>query len=396
MDSWIIFIILIEYLSIIKGSDDKMSTTNNWVNEAWEQVVEKVGKTSKRIGATFPHVSIDGKYNNERVGWWTAGFWPGILWLVYRETKDNDLRDIAISIEEKLDEPLYEFTGIHHDVGFMWIPSAIAHYKLLGNEESKRRGLIAASHLAGRFNIKGNFIRAWTDKVYPNGQGVAIIDCMMNLPLLYWASEETGDPRFKHIAMAHADTADREFIRKDGSVHHIVRFDPETGERIEALAGQGYAPDSAWSRGVAWAIYGMALSYRYTKEPRYLEAAKRAAHFFLANLPEDQMPYWDFRAPVEEDMAYDSSAAACAASGLLELARWVEPNETRMYEETGTRIIKSLYENYGAWDEEEEALIKKGTVNRNTNKYVNTPIIYGDYFFVEALAKLRGQKDLFW
>lgn len=372
-----------------------MRLEEQWINETWDKIVEKVGKTSKRIGATFPHVSIDGKYNNERIGWWTAGFWPGILWLIYQDTKDNELRDIAISIEEQLDGPLHEFTGIHHDVGFMWFPSAVAHYKLLGNEESKRRGLIAASHLAGRFNIKGNFLRAWTEEVYPNGQGVAIIDCMMNLPLLYWASEETGDPRFKYIAMAHADTTEKEFIRADGSVHHIVRFDPDTGERIEALAGQGYAPDSAWSRGVAWAIYGMALSYRYTKEKRYLEASKRAAHFFLANLPEDQMPFWDFRAPIVEDMGFDSSAAACAASGLLELAQWVEPNETRMYYDAAIRIIKALYEQHGTWDQDEEALIVKGTVNHNTNKYINTPIIYGDYFFIEAVGRLKGFPSLF-
>lgn len=367
-----------------------------WVDKAWNDIVNKINRTSKRIGDTFPHVSLEGQYSSERPGWWTAGFWPGLLWMIYQDTKDEELAKIAISLEEKLDEPLHKFTGIHHDVGFMWFPSAVAQYKLRGTEESKRRGLIAASHLAGRFNLKTRLIRAWTEEVYPDGQGVAIIDCMMNLPLLYWASEETGDPRFKHIAMAHADRTEKEFIRPDGSVSHIMKFDPETGELIESQAGQGYGPDSAWSRGVAWAIYGMALSYRYTKEQRYLEAAKRAAHFFLANLPEDQMPLWDFRAPIVENMGYDSSAAACAASGLLEIAQWVKANETKMYQDAAVRITKALYEQHGAWDDEnEEALILKGTVKFSTNNYVNTPIIYGDYFFVEAVGRLRGMTGLF-
>lgn len=368
----------------------------NWTKEAWEKIVEKIGRSSKRIGDTFPHVSINGRYDSERIGWWTAGFWPGLLWLIYSETGEESLKNIAISCEEQLDKPLNEFLGIHHDVGFMWIPTSLAHYKLLGNEESRRRALVAASHLAGRFNVKGNFIRAWNNAQKANCQGWAIIDCLMNIPLLFWASEEMEDPRFKHIAIAHADTVAKEFIRPDGSVHHIVSFNPETGERIEALGGQGYSPESAWSRGASWALYGMALCYRYTQEDRYLQAAKRVAHFFLANLNDDYIPNWDFRAPIEENMPLDTSAAACAASGLLELSSLVEPYEKELYHRSGEKIVKSLYENYGAWDKEEEALILKGTVHRPVNKHVNTPIIYGDFFFVEALAKLRGKKETFW
>lgn len=152
----------------------------------------------------------------------------------------------------------------------------MAQFKLLGHEDSRRRAMTAASHLAGRFNPAGQFIRAWNQ---PERVGWAIIDCMMNLPLLYWASEETKDPRFRHIARLHADTTLREFLRLDGSTHHIVCFDPETGERQEALGGQGYDPNSAWSRGTAWAIYGMALSARYTGDQRYIDAAKRSADF---------------------------------------------------------------------------------------------------------------------
>ncbi|MCT4597679.1 MAG: glycoside hydrolase family 88 protein [Vallitalea sp.] len=367
-----------------------------WYDEAWEQAIKKVSQISNRIEDTFPHVSIEGQYNSERSGFWTAGFWPGLLWLIYKETQDENIKKYAVSCEMQLDKDLHNFVGIHHDVGFMWILSSVAHYKLLKDEESRKRGLIAASHLAGRFNIKGNFIRAWTDKVYADSQGWAIIDCIMNVPLLYWASEELNDPRFKHIAMAHTETVMNEFIRNDGSVHHIVCFDPESGERVGALGGQGYSEESAWARGAAWAIYGLSIGYGYTKDKRYLDKAKQVAHFFIANLPEDKLPCWDFRAPKEHRDGKDSSAAACAASGLLELCKYLDGIERDFYHEKAEEILHSLYENYGAWGDEEEALITMGTVNYTRSKYVNTPIIYGDYFFVEALAKLKGEEELFW
>ncbi|MCT4596464.1 MAG: glycoside hydrolase family 88 protein [Vallitalea sp.] len=367
-----------------------------WYDEAWEKINTKVDRISNRIQDGFPHVSIKGQYNNERCGWWTDGFWPGILWLVYRETNNNKLSKYAVSCEKKLDTVLNDFIELHHDVGFIWILSSVAHYKVLEDQDARKKGLIAASHLAGRFNIKGNFIRAWTNRVASDSQGWAIIDCIMNIPLLFWASEEINDPRFKHIAMAHVDTVLKEFIREDGSVHHIICFNPETGERLEALGGQGYSPDSAWSRGVAWAIYGLTIAYSYTREKKYLEGAKRAAHYFISNLPEDKVPCWDFRAPKNQRDAKDSSAAACAASGMIEISKYVDEYERDLYIDAAKDILKSLYENYGAWDENEEALIKMGTVNYTNNKYINTPIIYGDFFFVEAILKLRGRQELFW
>ena len=371
-----------------------MSQSNEiWQEELWNKIVNKVSRTSQRIGNTFPYVSIDGKYDAQPAHWWTSGFWPGLLWLVYRETQDERLKEIAISCEEQMDTPLLGFDELHHDVGFMWSLTAVAQYKLLLSAQSKRRGLIAASHLVGRFNVKGNFIRAWNGA---DQQGWAIIDCLMNLPLLYWASETTNDPRFKHIAKLHADMALREFIRPDGSAHHIVCFDPETGARLEARGGQGYSPDSAWARGTTWALYGMALSYRYTRDEAYLQAAKKVAHFFLANLPDDGVPFWDFRAPLQADMAMDSTSSAIAASGLIELSRLVPEAEQKLYFHAGERILRLLDENYSAWDEDEEGLLLKGTANFPKNTYVNIPHIYGDYFFAEAVAKLRGQRELFW
>jgi len=367
-----------------------------WIDEAWEYALNKLSITRQRIGATFPNASFEGKYDAREPECWTNGFWPGIMWLAYRATGDEAYRTIAESCEEQLDGPLHEYEQLHHDNGFLWSPSAVADYQLTGNALSRRRGLIAASHLASRYNLKGNFIRAW---LYEGSEGLAIIDCMMNLGLLYWASRELGDPRYRHIAVAHSEMALREFIRPDGSVHHIVRFDPETGERLEALGGQGYAPDSAWSRGSAWAIYGFAIGYRHTGEVRFLKAAQAAADFFTAQLPADLVPPWDFRAPAEDRWAKDSTAAACAASGMLEIAYaldGVDGEEADKYRQRGAAIVESLFRNYTPADPAEEALILKGTASFPNNAEVEVPIIYGDFFFLEALCKLKGNTEIFW
>ena len=374
-----------------------MTEQLNWINEAWEKVTKKAARTSKRIGANFPHASENGEYILEEPHWWTAGFWPGLLWQVYRDTQDESLKKLAQECEEKLDKVQNDYYRLDHDMGFMWTLTSIAHYKILGNEDSKRRALLAANLLMGRFNANGNFIRAWNPwSEGEDNRGVAIIDCTMNLPLLYWASEETGDPRFKSVAKRHADTVLEHFIRSDGGVHHIIRFDPDTGEKVEALGGQGYAPESAWSRGTAWAIYGLTLSYHYTGETKFLETAKRVAHFFIAHLPEDFVPAWDFRIPAEMGSPRDSSAGAIAACGLLLLADKTRQEESPVYQRAGERILESLYKNYGDWDGVEEGLVLHGTSHFPEGKFTDNPLIYGDYFFVEGLASLKGYKELFW
>lgn len=374
-----------------------MQQHREWVQEAWERTVAKVGRTSRRIGARFPHASVNGEYVLESAHWWTAGFWPGLLWLVYRDNKDEQLKQIAEECEVQLDQVIRDYDRLDHDIGFMWMLTSVARHKLLGEDSSRRRGMLAANLLSARFNLRGRYIRAWNPwKPGEDNSGWAIIDCAMNLSLLYWASETSGDPRFKHVAIEHADTVLEHFIRADGSVNHIVIFDPVTGEKLEVNGGQGYAPDSAWSRGAAWALYGMALSHRYTGEERYLHAAKRVAHFFLAQLPEDLVPHWDFRLPEGVTKYRDSSAGACAACGLLLLAELVRAEEAEAYRTAGERMLHSLYANYGAWDrDDEEGLILHGTSHFPEGRNIDVPLIYGDYFFVEGLAMLRGREGFF-
>ncbi|WP_284639310.1 glycoside hydrolase family 88 protein [Paenibacillus silviterrae] len=370
-----------------------------WIDEVWEKAIAKIGQMSKTIGAGFPHVSKEGKYDSLEPRFWTSGFWPGLLWLAYRDTKNEELKRLAEECEARMDVCIDEYTCLHHDIGFMWSLSSVANYKLTGSAESKLRALKVAGWLAGRFNIKGQYIRAWNNnnwKADGGNAGWAIIDCTMNLSLLFWASAEIGDPRFKHIAAAHANTVLREFLREDGSCYHIVTFNPETGVRVGALGGQGFAPGSAWARGTAWALYGLALCYHYTKDDAYLQGSKKAAHFFLANLPEDLVPYWDFRLTTLEGAPRDSSAAAIAASGMLLLAEVLPEEQGCLYATAARQIMKSLADHYAVWDQKDEAILLHGTGHYPAGKNIDVGLIYGDYYFVEALAKLRGQTELFW
>ena len=363
-----------------------------WAEKTMERILEKLEDTAEKIGPRFPHVTKGREFDEKIPSWWTNGFWPGILWIAYKYTKNEKYASIAREIEEKLDIVLDEFDLIDHDAGFIWLLSAGASYRKDKNDKSRRRVLKAASFLASRFNTKGNFIRAWN-----SDPCVVIIDCMMNLPLLYWASNVVGDPRFRHVAEAHAKTVLKYFIRPDGSVNHIVGFDTETGEYEKVYDGQGASPDSAWSRGTAWALYGLALSYRHLKDEAFLNASKRVANFFLANLPEDMVCHWDFRVEKNADTPKDTSAAACAACGLLELSEFVSGAEGENYKEKAYQILRSLCDNYSNLDNEDDhAILFGGTGNAPKNIDINVGLIYGDYFFTEGVSRLAGNREIHW
>ncbi|MDF2926496.1 MAG: glycosyl hydrolase [Paenibacillaceae bacterium] len=360
-----------------------------YYQELLERLQPKVDRMIEGIGDKSPHVAReDGIYDNLGTDWWTSGFWPGILWVMYEATGKENYKEAAWEWDRKLAPWLSKPTGeIHHDVGFQFLPTAVIKHRLTGDQDALVTGLTAANFLAGRFNPAGNFIRAW------NGDrtGWAIIDCMMNLSILFWASQTSGDPRFKHIATRHADTALQHFLRPDGSVNHIVSFDAETGAYIESLGGQGFGPQSGWSRGTGWAVYGFANAYKYTGDARYLDAAKRTAYFFLSQLPEDHVPHWDFRVDNRDGEPRDSSAGALVASGLLEIVKHVPAAEAAYFQEKAEKIVVSLTDNYGTWDNEQhQAILLHGTGHKPAKSNVDVSLIYGDYFYVEAVAKLAG------
>ncbi|MDR9829838.1 glycoside hydrolase family 88 protein, partial [Vibrio sp. FNV 38] len=357
----------------------------SWVDDAWSDIVNKVKLTSKDMTVNFPSMTTNGEYCDTHAPWaWVVGFWPGLLWLLYEKEKYEPFRKIAIDREKLMDQPLEEYVNIHHDVGFMWQLTSIKHYELFGNEKSKTRALTAASHLASRFNISGNFITAWNknDVSSADPRGLSIIDSMMNLPILYWAAEQLDAPRFKLIAKAHADTVLKEFIRQDGSVRHMVEFDYLDGCVKAYHGGQGFSEDSAWSRGASWAIHGFALSYKYTKEKKYLEVAMKAADFFLNSLPEDHVPHWDFRAPLDEKTPRDTSAAACAASGMLLISEMTNDKSiSNKYFQAANNILLNLHQRYTTFDQpEEQGILVGGAFNVPKGLGINCSLIYGDYY----------------
>lgn len=371
---------------------------NSWMNakhlkeilpEIWDALKLKVDRMIMQLGTKSPHVAkADGVYDGMRLDWWTSGFWPGILWIMYDMTGKEHYKDAAWEWDERLERRFLEDHNFHHDVGFQFLPSAVIKHKLTGNKDALRRGLHAANFLMGRFNHAGKFLRAWNQDKY----GWAIVDSSMNISILFWAAREFQDPRFEQVGRMHADTVVNHFIRADGSVNHILSFDPATGTLIESLGGQGAGPQSAWSRGASWALHGMANTYRYTGDSRYLEAAQRVAHFFLASLPDDAVPHWDFRAAETLDAEpRDSSAAACAASGLLELAEALPGVQGGLYRSAAERMLLSLTQYYGTWSNpNHEAILIKGTGHKPAGENIDVSLIYGDYYYVEAIAKMLG------
>lgn len=369
---------------------------SDWITSVWSRLDGKMPYAREKAqGIGFiPYTTQRGEWKpspTDNLSWWTNGFWGAEMWQMYIATGDEAYRREAEHCEEMLDAPLRDFEGLHHDVGFMWNMTSGVHYRLDGNAESRRRLMVAASVLAGRFNPKG-FLRAW------NGDhtGWAIIDCMMNLPLLYRASEMLEDPRFANIAMVHADTTLRHFLRPDGSVHHIVVFDPHTGEPVDTPTGQGYAPGSSWSRGQAWALYGFTLSYQHTRKAEYLDAAKRVAHYFIANVQADWLPNCDFRAPAQP-VIKDNCAGSIAASGLLELADAVPEHEAPLYRNAAICLLQAMEANNADWTNDDPAIFQQCTAAYHDTPNHHITMTYGDYFFIEAMQKLRGTaKPIFW
>ena len=377
-----------------------------WLDKAVQDVKEKLAWVSERSADKIPYTTVNGVHDDrsdpairygldDGINWWCNGFWPGMMWLMYSETGEEKYARIARRAEQKLDRCFEEYYGLHHDVGFMWLPSAVADYRLTGDRDARRRGLHAANLLAGRFNPAGNYLRAWNDAKTPaDTAGWVIIDSMLNIPLLYWAWEETRDPRFRHMAIAHANTVMANFVRPDGSVRHIVEFDPETGRYRTDRGGQGYGQGSSWSRGQAWGMYGFAISYRHTGDTAYLDTAKRIAHYFIANIPEDGIIPVDFRQP-ETPFWCDDTAAAIAACALIEISRAVGPQERQMYLSPALRLLRVLVEQHCDFTHQSDCILEKGTGAYHDANH-EFPIIYGDYYLCEALFKLKGKDTFLW
>ena len=374
-----------------------------WAEEIWQKLDEKLKVVSVRSKEKIPFWSHDGHHDNlaeSHINCWTNGFWPGLMWLMYAGTNNECYREAAEWSENQLDAAFENHDDLSHDVGFIWRLASGPSYTLTGSQRSFTRQFHAVDHLMSRYNAVGGFIRAWNHGGYdPKIAGWTIIDTMLNLPILYWASEEIEDPRFRFVAQNHADMVLRDHFRDDGSVAHVIVHDAYTGEKVgdmDDTQGQGFGSGSAWSRGQSWALYGMILSYIHTGEQRYLDAAKKSAHYFISNLSiSDWLPICDFRAPTDP-VYYDSSAGACAACALIEIAKNVPEYEKTLYIEAAMKLLRAMEEKFVDWSTETDFIIgmASGSYKDDVHRHMN--IIYADYYFAEAIYKLLDKGPLFW
>lgn len=334
---------------------------------------------------------------------WTTGFWTGEIWLAYEHTGDPRLKEAGeVQVRSFLERIEKKISVDHHDMGFLYSPSCVAAYKLTGSEEGRRAAVMAADQLITRYHPTGEFIQAWGPMNQPENYRL-IIDCLLNLPLLYWASEETGDDKYRSIAEKHIHTAVANVIREDYSTWHTFFFDMETGAPDHGATCQGYRDGSAWARGQAWGIYGLALAYKYTGRKEYIELFRNVTEYFLAHLPKDLVPYWDLEFTDGDDQPRDSSSASIAVCGMLEMSKYLGEQEAEYYRDIAAAILKSVYDNYAVKDfESSNGLVLHSTYSNhspyNTCNHcgVDECNAWGDYFYMEALTRMSRNWVLYW
>ncbi len=325
---------------------------------------------------------------------WTSSFFTGMIFIAYELTGDEKYLEVINkhldSFEHRLNNEIELET---HDIGFIYSLSSVAYDKLFDSPRAREISKKASDLLIKRYFENGKYIQAWGDLNKGEGRGRMIIDCNMNLPLLYYTSEITGDKKYYNIAEQHAKTAGKYIVRDDYSTYHTYFFDPESGAPIKGTTHQGYKDDSCWSRGQAWSIYGFALSYKYTKNIEFLELSKKTGDYFIEHLPMDKVPFWDFDFDdtfegIEER---DSSAAAIAVCGFLELASHLKGQESQYYKEKGYEIINSLIEKYSVTDNSADGLILHSVYDKNKQSGVDECSSWGDYYYLEALIRIKKE-----
>jgi len=323
--------------------------------------------------------------------WWCSGFYPGSLLYLYDKKGDEDLKTEARRIMEILEKEQYNTTT--HDLGFMMFCSFGNALEIAPREGDRDILVQSAKSLSTRFDEKTGVIKSWDSK---DGDYLVIIDNMMNLELLFWATQETGDSTYYDIAITHADNTTKNHFRDDYSSYHVVNYNPRTGEVNEKRTAQGYADDSAWARGQAWGLYGYIVMYRFTKDQKYLDQAVNIAEFVLnhPNMPDDKIPYWDFDAPNIPDALRDSSAGAILASALLELSQYVGQEKSGRYISDAETMLASLAspEYLAEPNTNGGFLLKHGVGHIPENTEVDTPLTYGDYYFIEAIRRYKALK----
>jgi unsaturated chondroitin disaccharide hydrolase len=364
-----------------------------------DRIIEKIDRNMEAYGARFPHLHREGRYaeNFAEDGSWTGSFWTGMVGLAYRVTGDSRYIDYLQHYFPLYQERLR--TGYtDHDLGFLYQLYAVEAYRLTDDEKYRRLAVDAADKLLERYNERGQFIRAWGTLHSDERRGKIIIDCMMNLPLLYEASALTGASKYREAAEGHADSSRKHLLRADASTYHTFDFDPDSGEPLGGRCEDGYADESTWSRGQAWGVYGFQMSYEWTGRQEFRETAERMADYFIRNLPSDQVPLWDFRLPEDAIELKDTSAAAIAISGLFDLADALAADKPERAAELRRRALDMLSALVGyssAFDPAVSGILSccyGRTEGRRSHMYT----IWGDYYYLEALLKATGRNWHMW
>jgi Glycosyl Hydrolase Family 88. len=372
-----------------------------WIQQELEFVIKKVKSNLDIFKEKVPWAcSKNQSYAAVENDYWTSSFWVGMLFLS-KEVMQNEEFDEVIecqmrSFQNRLDKKIGLET---HDIGFLYALSAMADYKVNQRESSREMAIHAADVLMERYSEEAGIIQAWGNLEDLNESGRMIIDCLMNLPLLYFASVMTGNSKYKEAAYRHAKQTQKYIVRANATTFHTYFFDRKTGEALKGETAQGYANDSCWARGQAWGIYGFTLSYLHTNDESFMESAIKLADYFLSRLPKDDVCYWDLVFVDGDEQERDSSAAVIACCGLLELAKNLPLTDDRKsyYESCVLKIMKALAKGYTTKETPySNGVLLHGVYDKNNGKGVDECTIWGDYYYLEALVRLTKIWKSYW
>ena len=359
--------------------DEKLQTAINYVlRKLDESAATFVDKFPAPQSKNYIYPAID---NTD----WTSSFYTGMLWLAYELTGDEKYKKHALIQVQSFSRRIKEKIEIDtHDLGFLYTLSCVSAYRLTGDETAKEAALMAADHLIGRYKEKGEFIQAWGAVDDPKAYRM-IIDCLLNLPLLFWATEVTGDQKYRIVAEKHAKTACKYLVRPDYTTYHTFYFNPETGAPDHGSTHQGFSDDSCWARGQAWGVTGLAFAYHYTKDDALIPLQEKITEVFMNALPADSVPYWDL-VFTSGDEPRDSSSASIAACGILEMEKY-HHNAAAL--ECAEKMMNSLIDNYLTDKIESNGILTDGMYSRPNGDQPECNI-WGDYYFFEALMRLKN------
>lgn len=378
---------------LLSGCGNNKSELETIVDNALvlaEQQSLLMAKKYENEAGRLPRTYEQGKDISSDSRWWCSGFYPGSLWYIYENGRNAEVLKYAKMYTDRVEREKY--TTDNHDVGFMLYCSFGNGLRLTGDERYKEVLLTGAQSLATRYNPKVGLIRSW-DHNKENWQYPVIIDNIMNLELLLWAAEHSGDSIYRTISISHADKTMENHFRSDYSSFHVVSYDTITAKPHKRQTHQGYSDESAWSRGQAWGLYGYTYLYRETMDKRYLEQAKNIASFLInhPHMPQDYIPYWDFNSPDIPETPRDASAACVIASALIELSDYVDIKLANNYLQIVEKQIRTLASPAYTANAGENGcfILKHSTGAYPLNSEIDVPMTYADYYYLEALTRLK-------